>query len=264
MVLLTKFKREKIMSDMIKIYLYKIANLLAYPFLKFRGYRLGVEMVADEFIALMRKVCIQGSFHHSFEQSYVKYSLFNGIFFKDDTFNQGFLCILKGVNKDGTMDINQLELKNIKKFERFCSDVESNYSSISERWSLNYKNKKINSITCALTIIPDYKNHRNRNIDGVKLGIVFDHDFNIVSIIKQNFTKVTSKYCDETCSIPVFSSVIENDILLNTELLLIKLAIASDNSPLLDIFPEYYKPTVYDYSSLEFEQRLLLLEMMEY
>lgn len=176
--------------------------------MKLRGYRLGVESIADEFVTLMRKVCVQDSFHHSFDSTYVEYRLFNGIFFKEDQYNQGVLGISKSVNKDGTMDINRLELKNIKAFERFCHDVENNHSSISERWTLNYKNKQINSIVCLLSIIPDYVNHKNRKIDGVKVGIVFDHEFNVVSVVKQHFITIRSKHGDETCNQPVYTDCI--------------------------------------------------------
>lgn len=252
------------MNDLIAIYLYKIANFLAYPFLKLRGYRLGVEAVADEFTTLMRKVCVNDSFHHSFENTYVEYRLFNGVFFKEDNYNQGVLAASKGVNKDGTMDINRLELKNIKAFERFCKDVENNHSSISERWSLNYKDKQINSIVCTLNIIPDYFNHTRRKIDAVKIGIVFDHEFNVVSIIKQHFITIRSKNGDETHDQSVITSVMNGDIVLENELLLINLAIAADNSPVIDMFPEYYNQTVYDYSSDEFNQRLQLYFMISY
>lgn len=252
------------MNDIIVIYLYKLANFIAYPFLKLRGYRLGVESVADEFITLMRKVCIQNSFHHSFDSTYVEYRLFNGIFFKEDQQNQGVLCISKGVNKDGTMDINRLELKNIKAFERFCKYIENNHSYISERWTLNYKDKQINSIVCTLNIIPDNTNHKNRKIDAIKMGIVFDHEFNVVSIVKQYFVTIRSKHGDDIFEQPVYTTSMNEEFSLDTELLFIKLAIASDNSPLIDMFPEYYIPTVYDYSSVEFEQRLKLFEMVDY
>jgi hypothetical protein len=33
---------------------------------------------------------------------------------------------------------------------------------------------------------------------------------------------------------------------------------------LIDMFPEYFMPTVYDYSSIEFEQRLQLYNMVSY
>lgn len=252
------------MNNLMTIYLYKIANFLSYPFLKLRGNRLGVEAVADEFVKLMRKVCITDSFHHSFEKTYVQYSLFNGIFFKDDKYNQGVLTASKNVNKDGTMDINRLEIRNIKTFERFFVDVYNNEASMAERWSLNYKDKKISSIVCKLNIVPNAVNHRNRKIDAVKLVIVFDHEFNIISISKQYFVRIGSKYGDETCDIPVYTSLIEDKISLDTEFLLINLAIASDNSELIEMFPEYYNHTVYDYSSIEFEQRLQLYNMVSY
>lgn len=110
---------KQLMNDMMTIYLYKIANFLAYPFLKLRGNRLGVEAVADEFVKLMRKVCVTNSFHHSFEKTYVEYSLFNGIFFKEDTYNQGVLSASKNVCKDGTMEVNRLELKMLKPLNAF-------------------------------------------------------------------------------------------------------------------------------------------------
>lgn len=254
----------KIMNDMIRIYLYKIANLLAYPFLKLRGYRLGVEAVADEFITLMRKVCVQDSFHHSFENTYVQYSLFNGIFFKEDRYNQGVLSASKNVCKDGTMEVNRLELKNVKAFERFCADIKNNHAAMRERWTLNYKNKQINSIVCKLDIIPDYINHRTKRIEAVKLAIVFDHEFKVLSIIKQYFVIIRSKHGDETVEMPVYRSIIEGEISLDTEFLLINLATATDNSPLIDMFPEYFMTTVYDYSSTEFEQRLQLYNMVSY
>lgn len=252
------------MNDLIVIYLYKIANLLAYPFLKFRGNRLGVEVVADDFIALMRKVCIQGSFHHSFDNTYVIYHLFNGVYLKESTYNEHVLSSSKYHDKKGTMTIHRLELKNIKAFERFCDDVKNNYSYISERWTLNYKDKQINSIVCTLNIIPDNSNHKKRKIDAIKMGIVFDHEFNVVSIVKQYFFTIRSKHGDDTFEQPVYTSSMNEEFSLDTDLLLVKLAIASDNSPLRDMFPEYYIPTVYDYSSLEFEQRLKLFEMVDY
>ena len=255
---------KQLMNDMMTIYLYKIANFLAYPFLKLRGNRLGVEAVADEFVKLMRKVCVTNSFHHSFEKTYVEYSLFNGIFFKEDTYNQGVLSASKNVCKDGTMEVNRLELKNVKAFERFCADINNNQASMRERWILHYKNKQINSIVCKLDIIPDYLNHLTKRVDAVKLAIVFDHEFKVVSIIKQYFVTIRSKHGDETFEMPVSKSIIGGEISLDTEFLLINLATATDISPLRDMFPEYFMPTVYDYSSIEFEQRLQLYNMVSY
>lgn len=252
------------MRDLIIIYFYKMANILLYPFVKLKFSMLGVESVNQEFVNLMRKVCVQGSFHHSFENTYVLYDLFNGVYFRSDQYNEHVLSASKYHDKKGTMTIHRLELKNIKAFERFCNDVENNHSSISDRWALNYKDKQINSIVCTLNIIPDNIHHKHCKIDAIKMGIVFDHEFNVVSIIKQNLITIRSKHGDETFDNPVITSVMNEDILLDTELLLIKLAIASDNSPLIDIFPEYYTTTVYDYSSLEFEQRLKLFEMVDY
>lgn len=260
------------MNDYVKIYLYRIANFLAYPFLKLRGYRLGLEAIAMEYMTLMRKVCVQGSFNHSFDNTYVIYSLFNGVFFKEDKYNEGVLSISKNVNKPGTMEISpRMVLKDVKAFQRFCSDVEHNHCVTSERWTLHYKNKQINSIVCQLNIIPDYLNHRNKNgnkkvtVDALAVGIVFDHNFNVVRIIKQNFSEIKSKYADITYSnVPVSQSVIDDEISLDEEFLLINLAIAEDNSPLFELFPEYYMDTVYDYSSIEFKQRLQLYAMTAY
>jgi hypothetical protein len=241
-----------------------MANILLYPFVKLKFSMLGVESVNQEFVALMRKVCVQGSFHHSFENTYVLYDLFNGVYFRENKYNEHVLSASKYHDKKGTMTIHRLELKNIKSFERFCNDVKNNYSSISERWTLNYKDKQINSIVCTLNIIPDNINHKNRKIDAIKMGIVFDHEFNVVSIVKQYFVTIRSKHGDDTFEQPVYTSSMNEEFSLDTELLLIKLAIASDNSPLIDMFPEYYIPTVYDYSSVEFEQRLKLFEMVDY
>lgn len=256
------------MNDYVKIHLYLLANFLACPFLKFRGYCLGLESIAEEYISLMRKVCVQDSFNHSFINIYVKYSLYNGVFFYEDKYNEGVLSISKNVNKPGTMEINsKMSLKDVKAFQRFCSDVEHNHCVTRERWTLNYKNKQINSIVCHLNIIPDYLNHRNKkgNVDALSLGIVFDHNFNVVSIIKQNLLEVKSKYADVTYhQAPVSQSVINDDISLDDEFLLINLAIAEDNSPLFELFPEYYMDTVYDYSSTEFKQRLQLYAMTAY
>lgn len=252
------------MRDFIIIYFYKMANILLAPFVKLKYSMWGVDAIYTEFVTLMRKVCVQGSFHHSFDNTYVIYDLFNGVYLKESTYNEHVLSSSKYHDKKGTMTIHRLELKNIKSFERFCKDVENNHSSISERWALNYKDKQINSIVCTLNIIPDYFHHTKRKIDAVKMGIVFDHEFNVVSIVKQHFMTIGSKHGDETFEMPVSKSIIEGEISLDTEFLLINLATATDNSPLIDMFPEYFMTTVYDYSSIEFEQRLQLYNMVSY
>lgn len=256
------------MNDYVKIHLYRLANFLAYPFLKFRGYCLGLESIAMQYVNLMKKVCVQDSFNHSFENIYVLYSLFNGVFFKDDKYKEGVLSISKKFNKPGTMEISsRMELKDVKAFQRFCSDVEHNHCVTRERWTLHYKNKQINSIVCQLNIIPDYVNHRNKkvNVDALSVGIVFDHNFNVVSIIKQNLLEVKSKYADVTYhQAPVSQSVIDDEISLDDEFLLMILAVAHDGSNLYEYFPEYYMDTVYDYSSDEFKQRLELYKMVNY
>lgn len=252
------------MRDLIIIYFYKMAKILLYPFVKLKFSMLGVESVNQEFVNLMRRVCVQGSFHHSFDNTYVLYDLFNGVYFRENKYNEHVLSASKYHDKKGTMTIHRLELKNIKAFERFCKDVENNHSSISERWALNYKDKQINSIVCTLNIIPDYFHHTKRKIDAIKIGIVFNHEFNVVSIVKQHFITIRSKHGDETCDKSVLTSVINEDISLDTELLLIKLAISSDNSQLIEMFPEYYNHTVYDYSSDEFKHRLQLFDMVNY
>jgi hypothetical protein len=241
-----------------------MANILLAPFVKLKFSMLGVESVNQEFVNLMRKVCIQGSFHHSFDNTYVLYDLFNGVYFRENKYNEHVLSASKYHDKKGTMTIHRLELENIKAFERFCKDIENNHSSISERWTLNYKDKRINSIVCTLNIIPDHINHKNRKIDAIKMGIVFDHEFNVVSIVKQYFVTIRSKHGDDTFEMPVSKSIIEGQISLDTEFLLINLATATDNSPLMDMFPEYFMTTVYDYSSIEFEQRLQLYNMVSY
>lgn len=256
------------MNYYVKIKLYLLANFLAYPFLKFRGYCLGLESIAMEYITLMKKVCVQGSFNHSFDNTYVLYSLYNGVFFKEDKYNEGVLSVSKNVTKDGTMDVSsRMALKDVKAFQRFCSDVEHNHCVTRERWTLHYKNKQINSIVCQLNIIPDYLNHRNKkvNMDALAVGIVFDHNFNVVSIIKQNLLEVKSKYADVTYhQAPVSTVIVDGEISLDDEFLLINLAIAEDNAPLIEMFPEYYQHTVYDYSSDEFKQRLELYKMVNY
>jgi hypothetical protein len=262
-----KSKKGKIqMIFMIRIYIHLIANFFAYPFLKWRSDRLGVENVANEFLALMKRVCVQDSFHHSFEDTYVKYTYSGGIYFYESTCNEGVLSFTKHTNKEGSMDINRLQLKKLKRFERFCKDVENNHSSICERWSLHHKNKQIQCISCSLTIIPDYVNHRTRpdNIQVVKLGIVFDHEFKIVSIIKEyHFVGYTyeSSYNKDT---QILSSQVNGDNSLEDELLLINLAIAADNSELIAMFPEYYMDTVFDYSTDEFSNRINLYHMINY
>jgi hypothetical protein len=258
-------KRLPFMNDYVKIYLYRLANFLVYPFLKFRGYCLGLESIAMEYVDLMKKVCVQDSFNHSFDNIYVQYSLFNGVFFKDDKYNEGVLSISKNVNKPGTMEISsRMALKDVKTFQRFCSDVYANSVLMGERWSLNYENKKIKNIVCNFDIILDSINHKNNKINFIETTLVFDCNFNIISIIKKSFITIRSKYGDDTFPKMISESVVTDNIILDDEFLLINLAIAKDNSPLFELFPEYYMDTVYDYSSTEFKQRLQLYAMTAY
>lgn len=253
------------MNDLIKFYFYRLANFLAYPFLKFRGYCLGLESIATEYVKLMKQVCVQDSFNNSFEGTYVLYSLFNGVFFKEDKYNESVLSISKHVNKLGTMEISpRMKLKDVKTFERFCSDLENNYCYTTERWTLYYKNKQISSIVCTLIVNPDYVNHKNCKIDSVKICIFFDCEFNVFSIVKQHFTTILSKHGDETYDSLILKSVIDRNISLDDEFLLIVLAVAHDGSSLYEYFPEYYMDTVYDYSSDDFKQRLELYKMVSY
>jgi len=252
------------MFDYISISIYRVINWFAYPFLLLRGRNLGVEHVANEFLSLIRKVCAHDSFHHSFNDMYVIYSLGNGIFFKSDKCHNGVLSISNNYNKQGTMEINRLELKNIVNFSRFCYDVEKN-ASLSERWSLNYHDKKITSIVCKLTIVPHYINHKNNRHEAIKMALVFDCEFNIVSLIKQHFMKINCPQADITYhKEPVSTIMVQDNISLEEEFLMIKLAIAADDSPLIEMFPEYYMHTVYDYSSVEFKQRLELYYMVNF
>lgn len=253
------------MNEYVQIYLYILANFLAYPFLKFRGYFLGLESIAMEYVTLMRKVCIQDSFNHSFDNIYVKYSLFNGVFFYENTYNAGVIHISKNVNKLGSMEISpRMALKDVKAFQRFCSEIYANSVLMGERWSLNYEHKKIKNIVCTFEIVIDSQNHKNSKINSIKIKIIFDPNFNIVSIVKQYFITIRSKYGDETCSKMISESIVTDNIILDEEFLLINLAIAKDNSPLIELFPEYYMDTVYDYSSTEFKQRLQLYAMTAY
>lgn len=254
------------MNDTITLYLYKMANWISYPFLRLRGYRLGIEAVVDEFITLMRKVCVQGSFYPSLENYYIQYSLLNGIFIKESKYNEGVLSISKRVNKDGTMDISsQMQLQHVKAFERFCLDVANNHSSINQRWTLHYENKQIKVIACVLDIIPDFANHRNKNIDAIKMGIIFDHDFNILNISKQYFKKIKSEQSDITYKKnPLITSISKEDLVLEDELFFINLSIAADNSLITEMFPEHDMDTVVDYSNEEFKQRIKLYNMINY
>lgn len=252
------------MLDYISIYIYRIINWFAYPFLFLHGRNLGVERVANEFLVLMRKVCITDSFHHSFNHMYVEYSMGNGIFFKSDRYHDGVLSICNNNTQYGTMEINRLELKNISRFSRFCQDIEKN-ASLSEQWILNYHDKKITSIVCKLVIAPYYIKHKNNKHDAIKLAIVFDCNFNVASFIKQHFLKINSKEADITYhSEPVYTLMSQDTISLDDEFLMINLALASDDSPLIEMFPEYYVHTVYDYSSVEFKQRLELYNMVTF
>lgn len=154
-------------------------------------------------------------------------------------------------NKSTMLQLYDLKLKRIKKLSHYMNTINL-YGFSDENWIMTHSRGKIDNLFCTLTIQKDVDEYSD--ISDSVYYFELNNQFEFIKIRK----KITG-YNE-------LDTFIEHDrgLSVDDELELIALKTRTFNKEFYDMLPEINIPSAYDFNSDDFNNRLILVKMIEY